>query len=66
MNGGWSEWGSWSSCDGETTKTRARQCNNPAPSYDGAACAGPPDDEALCPGIYFIVNIFKDLLTLPY
>jgi len=50
VDGGWSVWSSWSSCGVHITMTRTRQCNNPAPSYGGASCTGPSDDQALCPG----------------
>ena len=56
MNGGWGVWGSWGACSSKTwkagTKTRTRQCNNPAPSYDGAACTGLSVGESACPGNY--------------
>merc|ERR1719370_795995 len=58
VDGGWSVWSSWSSCGvytaetrtDQSTQTRTRQCNNPAPSYGGASCTGPSDDQTLCPG----------------
>ena len=42
-DGGWGAWSSASSCSatcGGGYSRRSRQCNNPAPSYGGAACAG--------------------------
>ncbi|XP_023865749.2 complement component C8 beta chain [Salvelinus sp. IW2-2015] len=39
IDGSWSCWGSWSPC-AERSKTRSRQCNNPAPSNGGMACRG--------------------------
>uniref|UniRef100_A0A8C7RTE8 Complement component C8 beta chain n=1 Tax=Oncorhynchus mykiss TaxID=8022 RepID=A0A8C7RTE8_ONCMY len=39
IDGSWSCWGSWSPC-AERSKTRSRQCNNPAPSSGGIACRG--------------------------
>ncbi|XP_067109080.1 complement component C8 beta chain-like [Osmerus mordax] len=47
IDGSWSCWGSWSSCSGRT-KSRTRQCNNPAPSQDGAACWGLANESFNC------------------
>ena len=58
VNGGWSDWGSWSSCSEKTTKTRIRQCNNPAPSNGGATCAGLSAEKAFCPGIHIPLSTF--------
>ena len=50
-NGGWSQWSDWTcaskSCD-SCTLTRWRQCNNPAPERNGAACSGPSTENIDC------------------
>lgn len=42
INGGWSEWASWSQCDGTCgflrMSKRTRTCSNPAPQNGGALC----------------------------
>nr|XP_022339845.1 semaphorin-5B-like [Crassostrea virginica] len=43
INGNWGSWGSYGSCTvtcGGGTQQRSRSCNNPAPQYGGANCAG--------------------------
>ncbi|XP_077360170.1 complement component C8 beta chain isoform X1 [Festucalex cinctus] len=47
IDGSWSCWGSWSSCNGRT-KTRSRQCNNPAPSNEGLPCRGLQQESTEC------------------
>ncbi|XP_062595551.1 uncharacterized protein LOC134256889 [Saccostrea cucullata] len=58
VDGAWSEWGAWSSCDCHTkTRQRQRDCSNPPPSNAGKPCSGssenrqacPRNDTALCP-----------------
>ena len=44
VDGGWSAWAAWSSC----TKTRARQCTDPAPDNGGAACSGNKEEVVPC------------------
>ncbi|KAJ8316655.1 hypothetical protein KUTeg_005793, partial [Tegillarca granosa] len=57
IDGGWSNWGSYSSCSqtckpyGTTqtgTKSRTRLCNNPTPKYDGKQCAGSGTESVSC------------------
>ena len=49
VNGGWSEWGSWSPCQANTRKKyRERQCNNPPPANGGTECSGSSSEEASC------------------
>nr|XP_057922384.1 complement component C8 beta chain [Doryrhamphus excisus] len=47
IDGSWSCWGSWSSCSGGT-KTRSRQCNNPAPGSGGLPCRGLQQESTEC------------------
>ena len=54
MDGAWSYWGEWGSCDSVTgRKKRRRKCDNPPPSNGGAYCSGPSADEELCAGIRY-------------
>jgi type II secretory pathway pseudopilin PulG len=48
VNGGWSDWGSWSACNGATNRTRTRTCTNPAPSSGGANCSGSATESEPC------------------
>ncbi|XP_053571495.1 SCO-spondin-like [Bombina bombina] len=43
VNGGWSHWGDWSSCDAECqggVRSRSRSCENPPPKNGGHPCHG--------------------------
>ena len=49
VNGDWGGWSSWSSCDcTRDIKTRTRQCDNPAPSCEGASCSGSSNSTDPC------------------
>ena len=49
VNGGWTEWGSWSSCNAKTgKKKRIRRCWNPVPANGGARCSGSSSEETTC------------------
>ena len=51
INGGWGSWSSFSSCSKtsrEGTRTRTRQCNNPAPANGGAQCSGEASQTETC------------------
>ena len=51
LAGNWGAWASWGTCSktcGGGTQTRTRTCNNPAPAYGGAACAGSAADLQNC------------------
>ncbi|CAH3040441.1 unnamed protein product, partial [Porites evermanni] len=51
VNGGWSEWGSWTSCShtcGGGSQTRMRTCTNPPPSGGGADCQGGNSQSQSC------------------
>ncbi|CAJ1071712.1 complement component C8 beta chain isoform X2 [Xyrichtys novacula] len=47
IDGSWSCWGAWSSCS-ERTKSRSRQCNNPAPRNGGLTCRGLQQESTEC------------------
>ena len=50
VNGGFSDWSSWDTCDTVTcTQTRARACNNPEPLYGGDDCVGDRSESQDCP-----------------
>ncbi|XP_019645297.1 PREDICTED: receptor-type tyrosine-protein phosphatase U-like [Branchiostoma belcheri] len=54
VDGGWSEWGDWSSCSvscGEGNMTRTRTCDNPSPAYGGRDCEGTASETQTCPGL---------------
>jgi len=51
VDGGWSDWGSYSSCTttcGNGTSTRSRMCNNPVPSAGGMTCQETNTDTRMC------------------
>lgn len=56
-NGGWTQYGSWSSCSAVCTgkvetisgqSTRSKSCTNPAPSLYGASCVGDNTETQPC------------------
>ncbi|KAF4088773.1 hypothetical protein AMELA_G00058720 [Ameiurus melas] len=47
VEGNWSCWSEWSTCNGQTKK-RTRQCTNPAPQNGGGSCQGIPEESADC------------------
>ena len=40
IDGGWSTWTEWSSCQSNCRKSRNRTCDSPAPLFGGAECPG--------------------------
>ncbi|KAL3886512.1 hypothetical protein ACJMK2_026497, partial [Sinanodonta woodiana] len=49
VNGEWSMWESWSQCSCDTgTRTRDRECNNPAPASGGSECVGIRSEQSSC------------------
>ena len=70
VDGGWNEWGNWSSCSGNylernktSTRTRTRTCSNPAPQSGGRGCSGENVDTKICSIDAFIICFF--VITLP-
>ncbi|XP_062621236.1 A disintegrin and metalloproteinase with thrombospondin motifs adt-1-like isoform X2 [Saccostrea cucullata] len=60
VDGGWSVWLSWSPCSSSCgtggLRTRARTCNNPAPSNSGKNCSGNVYEMQVCPTVNCPVN----------
>ena len=50
VNGGWSEWTSWSTCGQNCQKSRSRLCNNPTPANGGSECSGENTEDMSCSG----------------
>lgn len=53
VNGGFSEWSSWSKCNttcGNGVQTRSRLCSNPPPRNGGKECVGPYEENLACAG----------------
>ncbi|XP_076472746.1 uncharacterized protein LOC143302101 isoform X13 [Babylonia areolata] len=51
VDGNWGSWGPYGPCSvtcGEGTKSRTRQCDNPAPQHGGDTCYGPGTDIVQC------------------
>ncbi|XP_066297373.1 uncharacterized protein [Branchiostoma lanceolatum] len=51
INGNWSEWTSWSSCNvtcGLGNQSRSRSCDNPPPQHGGANCTGSLEEVRTC------------------
>ena len=51
VNGGWSDFGTWSVCSatcGGGDQTRVRSCNNPAPAFGGTVCVGIAEESQKC------------------
>ena len=40
LAGGWTDWSSWSSCGVDCSRSRSRDCSDPAPFAGGAECEG--------------------------
>uniref|UniRef100_A0ACB8EPQ6 Uncharacterized protein n=1 Tax=Sphaerodactylus townsendi TaxID=933632 RepID=A0ACB8EPQ6_9SAUR len=55
MDGYWSCWSAWSSCDASHKRRRSRVCNNPAPLNGGKPCEGEQQQEEEC-----YISIFAD------
>ncbi|XP_026326266.1 A disintegrin and metalloproteinase with thrombospondin motifs 7 [Hyposmocoma kahamanoa] len=51
VNGGWGDWSPWSECSrscGAGVSMQTRECNNPAPKYNGDYCTGNRSRYAVC------------------
>lgn len=51
VDGQWADWMAWTSCSstcGDSVRTRARTCTNPAPSQGGQDCAGSSQESHSC------------------
>ena len=63
IDGGWSSWGTWSSCDsGTRTQKRDRICNNPPPQNGGLYCRNKSYEERACSGILEAIGKFINYL----
>uniref|UniRef100_W5MMN5 Complement component C6 n=1 Tax=Lepisosteus oculatus TaxID=7918 RepID=W5MMN5_LEPOC len=54
VDGYWSCWAPWSTCDSSTKRKRTRQCNNPSPLLGGKPCEGDSQEEEEC-----FISIFQ-------
>uniref|UniRef100_A0A8C2N3Q3 Complement component C6 n=1 Tax=Cricetulus griseus TaxID=10029 RepID=A0A8C2N3Q3_CRIGR len=48
VDGNWSCWSSWSTCNAAYRRSRTRECNNPAPQRGGRRCEGQQRQEEDC------------------
>ncbi|XP_032707288.1 complement component C6 [Lontra canadensis] len=48
VDGSWSCWSSWSTCDATYKRSRTRECNNPSPQLGGKNCEGEKQQEEHC------------------
>uniref|UniRef100_A0A8C0IBN6 Complement C6 n=1 Tax=Bubo bubo TaxID=30461 RepID=A0A8C0IBN6_BUBBB len=55
VDGRWSCWSEWSSCDASFKTRRTRECNNPSPMNGGKPCEGEREEEEDC-----YVSVFVD------
>ena len=59
INGGWSEFENWQSCDETCHKKRGRSCTNPSPAYGGENCTGDDYETQFCTdkgGLHLILD----------
>ena len=50
IDGGWSDWSSWSGCGVLCSKTRSRSCSDPEPFNGGSNCTGDKTEMIKCCG----------------
>ena len=50
LDGGWSTWSPWSTCNQDCVHHRRRNCNNPEPLSGGAFCNGLDHGVSTCTG----------------
>ncbi|NWX21848.1 CO6 protein, partial [Aegotheles bennettii] len=55
VDGRWSCWSEWTSCDTSFKRRRSRVCNNPSATTDGKPCEGEREEEEDC-----YVSVLKD------
>ncbi|XP_042304574.1 complement component C6-like isoform X2 [Sceloporus undulatus] len=55
VDGYWSCWSAWSSCDATFKRQRTRLCNNPQPMNGGKPCEGKGEEEEEC-----FISLFAD------
>ncbi|WAR29734.1 HMCN1-like protein, partial [Mya arenaria] len=51
VDGKWGEWKEWTTCSAscdQGTRSRSRDCDDPAPKYGGKQCVGSGSDEGMC------------------
>ena len=51
VQGNWGLWGAWSDCSescGSGSRSRSRECNNPAPAHGGEECQGSNKESGEC------------------
>ena len=49
VQGNWGSWSAWASCsESSGSRSRSRECDNPAPSYCGQECQGPRTETKVC------------------
>ncbi|XP_061473094.1 complement component C6-like isoform X2 [Rhineura floridana] len=55
VDGFWSCWSAWSTCDASFKRRRTRLCNNPPPTSGGKPCEGEGEEEEDC-----YISLFAD------
>ncbi|XP_062521112.1 A disintegrin and metalloproteinase with thrombospondin motifs adt-1-like [Corticium candelabrum] len=64
LDGGWSEWGCWSTCTascGAGTQTQRRKCTNPASAFGGVDCVGADNTTRACnPGDCAVDGVWNE------
>ena len=55
LDGGWSHWDSWGSCQ-KRTRSRHRNCTDPTPKGKGKPCSGNGTQETSCEGTFQYLN----------
>ena len=50
IDGEWTDWGVWTQCAADCTKSRSRACTNPAPANGGKGCGGQDTETQACSG----------------
>ena len=74
MNGGWTEWSLWSSCDQSCDggwRFSKRACSNPVPQHGGLTCDGVATIQEecnlhICPGTLLLLVDFTQVVVLVF